>query len=358
MSSPAPRSPSATPASAIGPTAFLQEVRGRVDLRLGELLGQARDFTQVTAPSALPVLQAAHDLTFRGGKRLRPALLFAAVECVEPGAYPEAAADLGAALELLQTYLLVHDDWMDADPVRRGAPSVHVSLAAHYGDPHLGAATAILAGDLMGSLVHRVVAAIDLPTARRRAVQAVFARMEHEVILGQCLDVTRSPDIERIHQLKTGSYTVRGPLELGLALAGASDEAFQVVRAYGTPLGLAFQLRDDLLGAFGSAAETGKPVGGDFREGKETYLVRHARAHLPHAEREALDAIVGRREATEAQIVEAQRLVARSGAREAAEVRIRSLREECLAALEAPTLHPYGRELLRVFAVYLTDRSR
>jgi len=342
----------------LSPLAFLQGVRTRVDARLGELLGRARTFTEATAPTTLPVLQAAHDLTFRGGKRLRPALLFAAIECIEPGAHPDVAADLGAALELLQTYLLVHDDWMDADPIRRGAPSVHVSLGAHYNDAHLGAATAILAGDLMGSLVHAVVAAIDLPTARRRAVLSIFARMEHEVILGQCLDVTRSPDIERIHQLKTGSYTVRGPLELGLAVAGAPEEAFRVIEAYGTPLGLAFQLRDDLLGAFGSAAETGKPVGGDFREGKETFLLRHARTHLPAADLATLEAIVGRRDATEAEIVTVQELLTRAGAREAAEARVKALRDACLAALESPVLHAQGRELLRAFAGYLTDRSR
>lgn len=357
----APLAASPAPASAappVAPTAFLQAVRARVDARLEEILGEAHTFTAATAPATLPVLQAARDLTFRGGKRLRPALLFAAVECVEPGAFPEAATDLGAALELLQTYLLVHDDWMDDDPIRRGAPSVHVALGKHYGDAHLGAATAILAGDLMGSLVHGVVAGIDLPTPRRRAVLSVFRRMEHEVILGQCLDVTRSPDIERIHHLKTGSYTVRGPLALGLGLAGASEAAREAVDAYALPLGLAFQLRDDVLGAFGSAAETGKPVGGDFREGKETFLLHHARAHLGTTDRQRLDARIGRRDLTDADIAEVQSLLTASGAREAADARVVALRGQCLAALDTPALQPQGRALLQAFAAWLTDRTR
>jgi hypothetical protein len=114
---------------------------------------------------------------------------------------------------------------MDNDPIRRGAPSVHVALSRHYADEHLGASAAILAGDLLSALVHDLVASVDLHGPRRRALAAAWGRMEREVILGQCLDVTHSPDIQRIHDLKTGSYTVRGPMLLGAAIAGASEDA-------------------------------------------------------------------------------------------------------------------------------------
>lgn len=340
------------------PSAFLDQVRERVDARLREVLDETEAYTLGVAPDAVPMLRAARELTLRGGKRLRPALLFAAIECVEPGAYPDVATDLGAALELLQTYLLVHDDWMDDDPIRRGAPSVHVSLGRHYADPHLGACTAILAGDLMGALVHRVVGEIEIAPARRRAVVRAFGRMEHEVILGQCLDVTRSTDIPRIHQLKTGSYTVQGPLRLGAAVSGADESVFGVLEAFGTPLGVAFQLRDDLLGAFGSEAETGKPVGGDFREGKQTELVQHALRTLGAAECDELRGILGRRDATEAEVMRVRALVEASGAREHVEDMIRTLRERCLAALDSPLLLRGGRDLLASFATLLTDRRR
>lgn len=343
---------------AASPRAFLEGVRAKVDARLRDTLDAARAFTEAAAPATLPMLDAARDLTLRGGKRLRPAMLFAAVECVEPAAHPEAATDLGVALELLQTYLLVHDDWMDDDPVRRGAPSVHVALARVYGEPHLGACTAILAGDLMGALVHRIVADLDLPTARRRAVNAVFAEMEHEVILGQCLDVTRSPDVARIHTLKTGSYTVRGPLLLGASVAGASEAQRRALAAYAEPLGLAFQLRDDVLGVFGSAAETGKPVGNDLREGKQTALVQHALGNLDDAGRDALRAVLGRRDASEDEVLHAREIIARSGAREAVEREIASLRAACLDALRGASLLPRGVELLTALASMLTERSR
>lgn len=338
--------------------AFLDGVRQRVDARLRAALDDARAFTETSAPATLPMFDAAADLTLRGGKRLRPAMLFAAVECAEPGAFSEAATDLGAAMELLQTYLLVHDDWMDDDPVRRGAPSVHVTLARAFGDTHLGACTAILAGDLMGALVHRIVADLDLPVARRRAVNAVFAEMEHEVILGQCLDVTRSDDVARIHRLKTGSYTVRGPLLLGAAVAGAGDATRAALAAYAEPLGLAFQLRDDVLGVFGSAAETGKPVGNDLREGKQTALVQHALSVLDASDVAALRGVLGKRDASEEEVLRARELIDRSGAKGEVEREIAALRARCLDALRGAEMLPRGVELLTALATLLTDRSR
>lgn len=335
---------------------FFAEVRARVDARLRAALDDVDAFTRETAPDAIGIVEAARDLTFRGGKRLRPALLAAAVACVDPEAHPSVVTDLGAALELLQTYLLVHDDWMDDDPVRRGAPSVHVSLSARFGDARVGASAAILCGDLMGALVHDLVATIDLPTARRRGVLRTFARMEHEVILGQCLDVTHSPDTDRVHHLKTGSYTVRGPLALGLEVAGGGDAARRALDAYGTPLGLAFQLRDDVLGAFGSEAETGKPVGGDFREGKQTALVQHALAHLDVARSGELAAMLGRRDLSADEVDAVRAMLEASGAREHVEARIRALREEALAALRPEVLRVEGRTLLTAFASLMTER--
>ncbi|MEZ4391510.1 MAG: polyprenyl synthetase family protein [Polyangiales bacterium] len=337
---------------------FFARVRGQVDARIGEILDEARAVTEAEAPDTLPMFDAARDLTLRGGKRLRPAMLLAAIACCQADPFSDAATDLGAAMELLQTYLLVHDDWMDDDPIRRGGPSVHVLLAEAFGGAHLGACTAILAGDLMGALVHKLIADLDLPTPRRREVNAVWASMEHEVILGQCLDVTQSRDVARIHRLKTGSYTVRGPLRLGAAVAAAHEPARAALMRYAEPLGLAFQLRDDVLGVFGSERETGKPVGNDLREGKQTALAQHAMAHLDAAGQNELQGIVGRRDASEADVLRARDLIERSGALAAAEAQIASLRAQCLEALDERALLPRGAELLAALATMVTERTR
>lgn len=347
-----------TPGEQQGAERFFTTVRAQVDARIVEILDAARGFTLSEAPDALPMFDAARDLTLRGGKRLRPAMLIAAIACARPDPFSAAAIDLGAAMELLQTYLLVHDDWMDDDPIRRGGPSVHVLLAGAFGGEHLGACAAILAGDLMGALVHKLIADLDLPTARRREVNEVWATMEHEVILGQCLDVTQSRDVSRIHRLKTGSYTVRGPLRLGAAVADAGAEAREAMMRYAEPLGLAFQLRDDVLGVFGSERETGKPVGNDLREGKQTALVQHAMAHLDALDRGRLAGIVGRRDASDDEVHAARALIERSGALKAAEEQIARLRAQCLDALAGDALLPEGSALLAALATMVTERTR
>jgi geranylgeranyl diphosphate synthase type I len=169
----------------------------------------------------------------------------------------------GASLELLQTYLLIHDDWMDEADTRRGAPSAHVVLAETFGSQHKGSSAAILAGDQACALAQEVL--LDLPLPAECIVAAVreLARIQQDVIAGQLLDVYGELDdpraVEQMHDLKTGSYTVRGPLELGALLAGASAADHVALARFARPVGIAFQLRDDLLGTFADPAVTGKP---------------------------------------------------------------------------------------------------
>jgi geranylgeranyl diphosphate synthase, type I len=336
---------------------LLEIVRPGVESRLQQLFHRLDLDAREVAPEALPVLHAARDLTLRGGKRLRAALVFAAIECVEPGAYTQVAFEVGTALELLQGWLLAHDDWMDGSNTRRGAATAHIALALRYGDAHRGACGAILAGDLLSALTHEIMGTIDLPAARRRDLVLAFARMEREVLLGQCLDMDQCDDAWRVYDLKTSAYSVRGPLLLGAAIVGANEKIRHILTAYAEPLGRAFQLRDDLLDLFGFQERTGKSRGSDLREGKATPLLAHARAHLCDADRTQLGAIVGQRDASDADIAHACALIERSGARSRFEQEVHTLRERSLTALHGSSLQPHGLRLLEEFAETLTTRS-
>lgn len=331
-----------------------EELRRRVDARLEACLHEAERDARERASDAVDTVIQVRDLTMRGGKRLRPAMLLAAVECVvDWRTLGPAVIDTSCGIELLQTYLLIHDDWMDGDEVRRGGPTVHVSLSKRYNDKHLGASAAILAGDFASALAQDMALSPSVPRGRLFDVARAFITMQREVVLGQTLDVLNSANLEAIHDLKTGSYTVRGPIALGHALAGGSAEQWSALERFANPLGVAFQLRDDLIGAFGDEKETGKSAASDLRQAKMSAPVRWALERLPEGKREELRAVLG----TD-QYVRAQELLIESGAREGVEARISALEAQALSALEAPCLRREGARLLAKLASLMCTRKK
>jgi geranylgeranyl diphosphate synthase type I len=329
----------------------------RVNAQLEQLLANKRAEARDVSPHAEELIEAVAQLTLRGGKRLRPATAYAAFRAVRGDRDPSGVLQLGTALELLQTYLLIQDDWMDGDDQRRGGPSVHTAFALQRGQPHLGAHLAILAGDLASGLAWELLAAAPFPEQRVREAFAAFGKMHEDVIYGQQLDLLGYPDISLVHHLKTGSYTVRGPLQLGALLADASPQQLLVLERFGTPLGLAFQLRDDLLGAFGDRTRTGKPVGLDLRAGKHTALVAEARRSLSDADRAHFDRGFGNADASDTALARTNQLFLASGARERIETRLADLAREARDALVGAPLHPDGIAQLDELAQKLTQRD-
>jgi geranylgeranyl diphosphate synthase type I len=255
------------------------------------------------------------------------------------------ALDAGVALELLHTYFLIHDDWMDGDRVRRGGPSVHVALAERFQSEHKGNASAILAGDYAVALATDALSRIELPLSSVRDVFGAFAEMQLGAVAGQQLDmVGQGRDVELGYALKTGSYTVEGPLKLGALLGGAKPELLATLARYARPAGVAFQLRDDLLSLFGDPAQTGKPLASDLMSGKKTLLLRLALRRAKPAERARIDKVLGNARAKEAALRSALAAIEASGAPELVEQRIAELSEQALAQLSG--LGSEGRALL------------
>jgi geranylgeranyl diphosphate synthase type I len=338
-------------------SSFLIEVKDAVEARLTQFFAGERARLMGVAPESAELVDAIGAFTMRGGKRVRPALAFAAYKGVNEGGRVEDVIDACAALELLQSYLLIHDDWMDGDEERRGGPTVHAALRARRRDPHLANALAILAGDLACAQSWRLMSRCHADPARRERAIDTMLRMHDEVIIGQQLDVTGTEDVSRMHQLKTGSYTVRGPLALGAVLGGASDAQLDALERFGAPIGEAFQMRDDLLGAFGDPRETGKPAGNDLRAGKRTALVRAAEERLSERELAPLRNVLGRADASDAMVREGLELLERSGARAAVEERLGGLLTTALSTLDAAPLSSVGRSMLAELAEKLAIRK-
>lgn len=327
---------------------LLGRVQKKIEPRLVRLLTRKEKEAARLSGDVTPMVRAVRSLALRGGKRLRPALAVVGAICVTEDADWELPLEAGVSLELLQAYFLIHDDWMDHDDERRGGPTAHVELARHFGSEELGAASAILAGDFALALATAHFATLALPSRRWAAALTCFADMQIAALHGQQLDIVgKTPRPELTYELKTASYTVLGPLELGAILAGGRPSTIEVLRRYARPTGIAFQLRDDLIGVFGDPKRTGKPRGGDLLQGKNTALVAAARKLGDAKEIAALEKVLGRPRAAARDVERAMAALESSGARAATEARIEKLVEEATAALDARGLTTSGRELLR-----------
>ncbi|TQL46720.1 geranylgeranyl diphosphate synthase type II [Homoserinimonas aerilata] len=233
--------------------------------------------------------QLRHSTT--GGKLFRPRMVFTAYDGLG-GVDDEAVAWVGAAFELLHTALIVHDDVIDRDFVRRGLPNIsgtYRDRALAAGAPqheaeHRGLSAAVVAGDLALFYSYRLIDRSGVTGRRRRRVLDLMDDALFASAAGELLDLDYSgaisiPTVDSIltmARLKTAVYSFEGPLMAGAVMAGASDAVVASLEDFGRELGTAYQIVDDLLGVFGDAEETGKSTTSDLREGKRTVLVAHA----------------------------------------------------------------------------------
>ncbi|MFF4891456.1 polyprenyl synthetase family protein [Micromonospora chersina] len=287
--------------------AFTNDLVNGVDETLAAFLASEVDSLAEIDAAMGGFAATARDCVLAGGKRVRPTFAYWGWHGLTGGDAPlPSVLPALAALELLHTFALVHDDVMDASDTRRGRPTAHRAAAArhraagHTGDPdRYGEAVAVLIGDLCLVWADRLMAHATVPPARMLDVRRCYDQMRVETVAGQFLDVLGEHDAAhwsvdralRVARYKTAGYTVQRPLLFGAALAGAEADTplIAAYTRYGLAVGEAFQLRDDLLGVYGDPATTGKPAGDDLRTGKPTVLLTLARQLADPAQRRALE---------------------------------------------------------------------
>jgi geranylgeranyl diphosphate synthase type I len=336
-----------------------------VERRLTEVLDEECARWAALDPDLVEPLQALGRLVAAGGKRLRPA--FCHWGFVGAGGDPEdpQVVEAGAAFEMLQAFALVHDDVMDGSATRRGARTAHLEFAGRHIDAEwrgesrrFGEGVAILIGDLAHVYADRFMV-----TAPPDAID-VWNELRIELNIGQYLDVlgTARADADlvrarRIARYKSGKYTIERPLHVGAALAGGGAALRAELSGYGDPLGEAFQLRDDLLGAFGDEAITGKPVGDDLREGKPTPLLAIAMSRAD-ADQAAVLELVGSPDLDRDQVAEVQAVLVDTDAMAEIEHTIDRLTNEAIGSIEAAHITDDARRALVELAHYVAWRDR
>lgn len=343
--------------------ADLAGIATRTEARLRALFDSERLRWGALDPQLIEPLDALADLVLAGGKRLRPAFCHWGFVAAGGDPMDPCIVDAGAAFELLQGFALIHDDVMDGSATRRGGPAVHRRFIDRHRaegwkveDRRFGEGVAILIGDVA------FVYADQLFPVSSPEVAQLWHELRVELNVGQYLDMLgtarSSFDRETSHRIaryKSGRYTIMRPLQLGAALGGRLDLVEELGR-FGDPLGEAFQLRDDMLGVFGDAARTGKPVGDDLREGKPTLLLSVAAERADAEGRRLLDR-VGESDLDAGSIGELQALLVSTGAVEEVEAEIAALRDEALQTLSELALPEGASAALADLARFVVARD-
>lgn len=350
---------------------------GAVTDQLRQYLRERRSETAYLGSDYGVLVAGLEDFVLSGGKRLRPVFAYWGWRAVAAQNPDPGVLLLFSALELLHASALVHDDVIDASATRRGRPTTHMHFAALHRDRNwsgspeqFGTSAAILVGDLAHAWADDIILRASLSPDAHQRVQRVWADIRAEVLGGQYLDIVAEASIPAsaaesiasamtVATFKTACYTVTRPLQLGVAAAADRPDVVAAFGQFGADLGVAFQLRDDVLGVFGDPAVTGKPSGDDLRSGKRTVLMAEALELADKSDplgAKLLRASIGT-ELTDAQVRELREVITAVGALAAAERRISMLTQRALATLAAAPINDAAKAGLSELADVATNRS-
>jgi geranylgeranyl diphosphate synthase type I len=347
----------------------IDDLRARVAGEVASTISAHAVFMNDLNPE-LSILTKSLGEMMAGGKRLRPAFAYWGFRAAG-GQDCEEILKAATALEFLQACALIHDDVMDESDTRRGNPSSHRQFEALHnqsgwlGDSkQFGIGGAILLGDLCLSWADELLMKSGFESDRLTSAKNLYDLMRTELLAGQYLDLLEqaksNASIENILQVityKSAKYTIERPLHMGALLAGADSKTIETLSDYGLPLGVAFQLRDDILGVFGDEKITGKPAGDDLREGKRTVLVATALSKTSGSANELLKNSLGDKGLSAETIADLQEILTKSGAVDEVEQMIEKNRTTALQAIKADCINEEAKFVLANLAVAATERA-
>ena len=349
----------------------LERVESRIiELVRNHLSVPATDIAESCRPVLHEVVEQAVTSS-EGGKRLRARLAIAAFDAIRPHAGPEthdAMVDLACAIEVFQTAALVHDDIIDESDLRRGKPSAHRALAEATHSTAIGRGLGLMLGDILATMSIAIAEHAASCLHHPHALDSAFLHMQRDVSVGQVLDLavelnpldnpTQLDDASlNVFRWKTASYTTMAPLQLGLTAAGIDpNRAAELAERIGRPVGVAFQLADDLLDVIGYTKATGKPVGGDIKEGKRSVLLADA---LTLSDAPARDELIAMYEALQRDAQDVRRgieIFTGCGAVDRSRERISALWNEARTAIASSGLdHDAQQTLIKACRMFIPD---
>jgi len=319
------------------------------------------------------VIEEIAKFTLSGGKRIRPSLMILGY-AGSKGVVDSRIVKASISIELVHSYLLMHDDVMDRDELRRNRPTVwkvfkdlHDELYGPEDSTHYGYSMAIIAGDLAAAYAVQALLQsgfeYDVVIKVIELMQDIIEKTGH----GQILDMTlekeplsaiKEEDVLEVHKLKTAIYTIEGPLKMGGILARADRALLDVYSKYAIPVGIAFQLQDDILGVFGDETVVGKPVDSDIKEGKRTLLVVKAWERATPDQRKVLERTLGNRAASKDDVEAVREIIRSTGALEYVKSLALKFANEGISVIEDADMSSDVKEVLGDLARMVVERVK
>jgi geranylgeranyl diphosphate synthase type I len=312
----------------------------------------------------------AKKIILSGGKRLRPAFMYWGY-VAGGGKDRKKILKNSISIELVHNYLLMHDDIIDHGKKRHGVETINAKYAKigklffdSEGAEHFGNSMALIFGDMVSAMSNHVIFtsdfAADLIVKALNQIQTIVS----QTVVGEIQDVymdssgkVSESTILKMYRNKTACYTIEGPLNLGAILAGADGKILEALSAYALPLGVAFQIQDDILGIFGSEKKLGKEVGLDIQEGKKTLLLVKAQELGNQEQKIFLKGILGRKGISRLEIKKFQEIMIKSGALQYVQILASGLVAEAKKSLAKAAIDPEAKDFLLSVADYMVERK-
>ncbi|PIP26191.1 MAG: hypothetical protein CO140_02540 [Candidatus Moranbacteria bacterium CG_4_9_14_3_um_filter_40_7] len=313
----------------------------------------------------------AKKIILSGGKRLRPAFMYWGY-IAGGGKNREKILKTSISIELIHNFLLMHDDIIDHGKIRHGVETInarYAKISRLFFNPesagHFGNSMALIFGDMLSTMGNQVVFTSDFPSKLIVKALNQVQTIVSQAVTGEIQDVymdssgkTSEEAILKMYEYKTAGYTIEGPLNLGAILAGAEEKIFKTLSAYALPLGVAFQIQDDILGIFGSEKKMGKEIGLDIQEGKKTLMLFKAQELGDREQKTFLKGVLGRKNISRAEIKKFQEIMIKSGALRYVQNLISGLVAEAKESLAQADMEPEAEDFLLSTADYIAARKK
>lgn len=350
---------------------LLSKLKGEIDAEIGSFFdGKIETLKrEKKSEEIVRMVELLKKFVMRGGKRIRPILF--CIGYYMAGGKKKEIVRASTSVELMHTYLLIHDDIIDRDGFRHGDLSLHKRYKQEYSNiarkeecNRFGVSLAIIAGDLVSGYAYEQIASKSYSGDAKDRVIKKMIDINQNTIVGEGMDVILAEkkiftyeEIIEMQKYKTAKYTIEGPLHLGAILAGKNDEFLRSISEFSIPLGVAYQIQDDIMGMFGSKERIGKPVGSDVKEGKKTLLILKADEKADANQKKALFSILGKRDVTSEEVEKVKSIIRDTGSLEYSKNLMVELKKKALKGLEKMKIDKEYKIFFREFADMMVKRE-